>query len=114
MFTPLRGQNSNFSTHFTVINLEAGLQNYPRGNNVPSTSDTVSFEKKSVDLVQKMSKTFVWNLIFFYFYQSLTTDNRRVADFHLHLSGPALTCVKFVRHPCKRTWFAVKNAFTEQ
>lgn len=61
-----------------------------------------------------MSKTFVWNLNFFYFYQSLTTDNRRVADFHLHLSGPALPCVKFVRHLCKTHMVCLKNAFTDQ
>lgn len=75
MFTPVRGENSNFSTHLTVINLEAGLddfnprslQHYPRGNNVPSTSDTVSFEKKISGFSSENVKNFRMEFDFFLF-----------------------------------------------
>lgn len=124
MFTPVRGQNSDFSTPPTVINMEAGLDdtpvfnplsslNYSRGNNGSSISDKVSLKKIS-GFSSENGKNFLMEFESFCLYQNLTTDDRRVAAFHLHLSGPALIWFNSLEIPVKRTWFALKNSFTEQ
>lgn len=124
MFTPVRGHNSDLTTPPTVINMEAGLDdtpvfnprsshNYSRINNVPSISDKVSLKKFS-GFSSENGKNFLLEFESFCIYQNLTTDDRRVAAFHLHLSGPAVIWFNSLETPVKRTWFALRNAFTEQ
>lgn len=95
-----------------VFNPRSSL-NYSRGNNVSSISDKVSLKKFS-GFSSENGKNFLMEFESFCIYQNLTTDDRRVAAFHLHLSGPALIWFNSLEIPVKRTWFALKNAFTEQ
>jgi hypothetical protein len=59
-------------------------------------------------------KNFMLNFESLFIYQNLTSDDRKIAAYHLHLSGPALIWFNAMQTETKRTWVALKNAFTAQ
>ena len=123
MDTPLRGQSLDLSTPSTVIHMDPDdtpifqhrpVQTYSRANrSSPNISDKVTLRKFS-GFSSENGKNFLLEFESFCTYQNLNSDDRKVAAFHLHLSGPALIWFNALEVETKLTWFALKGAFTAQ